>query len=212
VSKHIRRRSRASGLSLIKPQIFVLDQTGASVTPGERLTSSLWIARPKTTAVATFPILRDRLAPAAVTPLDEMNGRNRTARIQSFVASVFLAFAIVGMGLAMLGVYSVMAYSVSQRRREFGVRIAFGATGPSLARMVLLHVNIPILAGLALGLIVARMGETQLGNYVGAFANIAQIVVYLAAPMAMFAAAMAAGLSSALNASRTNAVEAIRGN
>jgi putative ABC transport system permease protein len=213
VSPHILRTANASSImALIEPQIFVLDQTGVSVTPGSRLYRALWIARPKATAQATFPILRDRLAPAAVAPLDEMNNRNQVTRIQSFVASVFLGFAIVGMGLAMLGVYSVMAYSVSQRRREFGVRMAFGATGPSLARMVLLNVNIPILAGLALGLVAARTGEGQLGNYVGAFENVAQVVVYLAAPLAMFAAAMAAGLSSALSASRTNPVEAIRGN
>jgi ABC-type antimicrobial peptide transport system permease subunit len=53
--------------------------------------------------------------------------------------------------LAILGVYGVLAYSVSLRTAEFGIRIAVGSTRVSLIRLVLLEVSKPVAAGLVLG-------------------------------------------------------------
>ncbi|HJU41232.1 MAG TPA: FtsX-like permease family protein, partial [Vicinamibacterales bacterium] len=61
------------------------------------------------------------------------------------------AFAIIGLLLASMGVYGVLAYYVSQRTREIGVRAALGATRPQIAAMVVRQSMVPIVAGVALG-------------------------------------------------------------
>jgi hypothetical protein len=54
-----------------------------------------------------------------------------------FIAQVFLLFATFALANAILGLYSVVRYSVEQRRREFGIRAALGATSSQLLRAVL---------------------------------------------------------------------------
>jgi predicted permease len=66
-------------------------------------------------------------------------------------AIVLTAFGGAALTLAILGVYGVLAYSVSLRTAEFGLRIAVGSTRGSLIRLVLLEVSKPVAAGLALG-------------------------------------------------------------
>jgi predicted permease len=60
-------------------------------------------------------------------------------------------FSIIGLLLASIGVYGVLAYYVSQRRREIGVRAALGATRAQLASMVIRQSVLPIAAGLIAG-------------------------------------------------------------
>ena len=60
-------------------------------------------------------------------------------------------FAAIGLLLACVGVYGVLAYYVSQRRREIGLRAALGATRSQIARMVVRQSLVSILAGVALG-------------------------------------------------------------
>jgi putative ABC transport system permease protein len=60
-------------------------------------------------------------------------------------------FALIGLLLASLGVYGVLAYYVSQRTRELGVRAALGATRRQLAILVVRQSMLPIVAGVALG-------------------------------------------------------------
>jgi putative ABC transport system permease protein len=55
--------------------------------------------------------------------------------------------------LAVVGVYGVMSAAVAQERREIGVRLALGANGATIARMVLARGSRLLLAGTAIGLI-----------------------------------------------------------
>jgi putative ABC transport system permease protein len=60
-------------------------------------------------------------------------------------------FAMIGLLLASIGVYGVLAYYVSQRTREIGVRAALGASGRQIAAMVVRQSMLPIGAGVILG-------------------------------------------------------------
>jgi putative ABC transport system permease protein len=61
-------------------------------------------------------------------------------------------FAAVALVLATMGIYSVIAYSVEQRRREIGIRMALGASGREIVRLVLGQSVMLSAVGLAIGL------------------------------------------------------------
>jgi putative ABC transport system permease protein len=67
-------------------------------------------------------------------------------------AAVLTAFAASGLGLAALGVFGLMAYSVRQRRRELGVRLALGANPSTVTRLVVSRGMRYALVGSAIGL------------------------------------------------------------
>ena len=60
-------------------------------------------------------------------------------------------FAVIGLLLASIGVYGVLAYYVSQRTREIGVRAALGASRRQLASLVVRQSMLPIVAGVIIG-------------------------------------------------------------
>ena len=66
-------------------------------------------------------------------------------------AKVFTGFGALALLLAAVGLYSVIAYTVTQRRHELGIRIALGATRRGIVRLVVLHAVGLSLAGLAIG-------------------------------------------------------------
>jgi predicted permease len=74
-----------------------------------------------------------------------------------FQAMLFTGFGLAALLLAALGVYGVLAYTVSMRRREFGVRLALGSQRAALVRLVLLEASQPVGVGLAAGLMLALL-------------------------------------------------------
>jgi putative ABC transport system permease protein len=69
-----------------------------------------------------------------------------------FYGALFLIFAVIALLLASVGLYTVIAHSVSQRTQEIGVRMAIGATAGDIRRLVLRQGMLPLGAGLAIGL------------------------------------------------------------
>jgi putative ABC transport system permease protein len=72
-----------------------------------------------------------------------------------FRAWLLMAFAALALALAMIGVFGVLAYSTQQRVREFGVRLALGATGANVLALVLGSASRMVMAGTVIGLAVA---------------------------------------------------------
>jgi putative ABC transport system permease protein len=93
----------------------------------------------------------DRATPvAAVQTVEQtLDGHLEQLRLSMLLLGVFGAVAAL---LAGTGIYGVIAYSVAQRTREFGVRMALGATTLSVLTMVLRSATRIVVSGLALGL------------------------------------------------------------
>jgi hypothetical protein len=90
---------------------------------------------------------------AGVRPFDWVRQQEMASR--SFLAKVFVTLGAVALGLAVFGLYGVLAYAVTRRRREFAVRLALGAEPRQLLRMVLYDGLVMLLAGIGLGAFVA---------------------------------------------------------
>ena len=82
------------------------------------------------------------------------------------IARLLAVFAGVALILAAIGIYGVVAYSVSQRTREIGIRMALGATPGGIVRMVVMHGAMLAAAGIAVGvpaaLLLARAMDSML--------------------------------------------------
>jgi predicted permease len=83
-------------------------------------------------------------------PLAEILGRG-VAR-ERFALVVMATFATVAVALAAIGLYGVLAYSVRHRSQEFGIRMALGATGWDVRRLVLRQAALVVGSGIALGI------------------------------------------------------------
>ena len=124
-------------------------------------------------------------------------------------AVVFGGFAAVALLISVVGVAGVLAFSVSGRTREFGIRMALGAQPRNILTNVLTEglaiASIGVGAGLVLGFIFARI----IGKFVGEVHQPGTLS-FAASALLILAAAMIASAVPAARAARVNAVEALR--
>jgi putative ABC transport system permease protein len=83
------------------------------------------------------------------------------ARIGVTLLSVF---GLLALGLASIGLYGILAHGVSQRQREIGLRMALGASRPSVLRLILKHGLSLVLAGVLIGFAAALLAGRLLSR------------------------------------------------
>lgn len=125
------------------------------------------------------------------------------------MAALAAAFAAVATLLAALGLFSVLSYTVAQRRREIGVRIALGATAARITRLIFGEAARTALAGSVLGIAAAlalgRLAQTMLLGVSGADSRV------LAGAVALITLVVAAAAAiPARRAARVDPVTALR--
>lgn len=94
-----------------------------------------------------------------VRTLDE-SYRLRMVSILDVVTELVAAMAVMGLGLALVGLYGLVAYSASRRTREIGIRMAIGASRGSVLRMIVRQGLVLAVIGLSVG-VVAGVGVRQ---------------------------------------------------
>ena len=135
----------------------------------------------------------------------------RDASITSFnfLAKVFVAIGALGLALAALGLYGVLAYVVSRRMREFGVRIALGAEPKALFRRVMRDGLVMLRAGTGIGAFGA-LAAAYLFNAVLIGVYPTDAVSLVIAEAVLLAVGLAATIAPALRAVRANPLDIIR--
>jgi putative ABC transport system permease protein len=126
-----------------------------------------------------------------------------------FQVLLLVTFATMALGIAVLGVFGVLSYTVSQRTREMGIRIALGADPHDILAMVLKQAVWLISAGVLLGL----AGAYALAQYVGSLLFEVQPhdgMTYSVAVAALAATAIAASLAPARRGARVDPTVALR--
>jgi putative ABC transport system permease protein len=134
---------------------------------------------------------------------------DRTTAVQRVAVTMLGVFGALALVLAAIGLYGVMSYSVSQRSRELGLRMALGADASNLMRLVMSNGLSLTAGGVVLGLAVA-LGTTRLMGNLLYNVSPRDPLAFAAALAVMTVAALVACFLPAWRAMRTDPVRALR--
>jgi predicted permease len=166
---------------------------------------------PSDQLIAAVPQMMKRIDPTL--PVQDLKTMPQQLRENVFldrmISILSAAFALLATLLAAVGLYGVLAYSVSQRTREIGVRMALGADAGRVQRMVLRQVGAMVAVGATVGVLGAfGLGRAARSLLYGLEGH--DPVVFVTAVLLLAAVAFAAGWLPARRASRTPPMMALR--
>jgi hypothetical protein len=135
---------------------------------------------------------------------------DRSLSARRFTLQVLAGFGVIALLLAALGIYGVLAQSVAERTREIGIRMTLGATASSVRLAVVGRTLLLAAAGIGIGLVIALSASRLLdallyGVPAADPATLATMATIL------LGVAVLSGLLPALRASRTDALNVLRG-
>jgi ABC-type antimicrobial peptide transport system permease subunit len=153
-----------------------------------------------------------RTVDASLAPFDELTMRDRrryTTWPQRVFGQTFGGFGGVALLLAVIGVYGVMSYTVAQRRREIGVRLALGARPFDVLRAVVARAVIIAGAGVIVGT-AAAFGLVRILEGLLYGVSMTDPVAFVAVPALLLGAAALAAYVPARRAARVDPLQALR--
>lgn len=169
-----------------------------------------------TAILSTGPLLKPiRETLARLVPDRPLSATPAKVRVDQQLAGVrtnayqVLGFALVGLALALIGVYGVLAFSVGRRTQEIGIRGALGAGSGQIRRMVIRDTAILAGIGVGIGLPAATLAGKWLGSLLHG-TNPADPDVLAGTAVLMVAAALLAGYFPARRAARVDPLVALR--
>jgi len=162
------------------------------------------LAAPLRDAVSRFdpdvPITELRPMPTVI---------ERSVQARSFQASLLSAFAMVAVLLAVVGIYGVVSYSILQRRKEIGVRIALGADRQDISHLVFRNGLTPVIVGLPIGLLAAGLFARLMSSLLFQVRPL-DPVAFIVAPLVLVLAAAAPCWLTARQAARIDPMDCLR--
>jgi ABC-type antimicrobial peptide transport system permease subunit len=126
------------------------------------------------------------------------------------IAALFTVFGILALGLAVVGLYGVRAYSVARRTREIGIRMALGARSLEVLRMCMREGSITLFSGVGSGLVLS----VATGRIVSGFlyqVSPLDPIAFASAAILLALASLAATWLPARRAARVDPLTALRG-
>jgi predicted permease len=127
----------------------------------------------------------------------------------NMAATLSLAFALLGLLLAAVGLYSVMAYVVSQRTREVGIRMALGAKRADVLRMITTQGMKLALVGIAIGFVLS-LALARVLSSVLIGVSVYDVSIFVLVPLLLGVVAFIACLAPARRATKVNPTVALR--
>jgi putative ABC transport system permease protein len=135
--------------------------------------------------------------------------RTHSMARERFLATLLTAFAVVGVVLALVGVYGVMAQLALRRTREMGIRIALGAQAPQVRWIIVRHGMALLLAGVASGIGVAFAASGMLSRLLFRVAPF-DAATFSVVPVLILLTGLAASWLPASRATRADPAETLR--
>jgi ABC-type antimicrobial peptide transport system permease subunit len=127
---------------------------------------------------------------------------------ERFVTALLLGFAVFALMLAVVGLYSVVSYSVSCRRREFGIRMALGCGRRRIVKAAVQPAALAIAAGLVAGLPLSVGLNKVVARW--SIGNLNDPIVLVAVGLALFVVTMVAAAIPASRAASIQPSDALR--
>jgi hypothetical protein len=151
------------------------------------------------------------LDPAVLTRLSRLEDNLAESQLASKVtAGLGFVLGVTGLLLASLGIYGVASFSVNQRTKEIGLRMALGADGPAVRRMILWQSMRPVIIGLLFGAALSAGVSTIFTSLLFGVSPV-DPVVFIGISAFLAAVAFLASGIPAQRAIRLNPMSALRG-
>jgi putative ABC transport system permease protein len=146
----------------------------------------------------------------AVSSIKTLDGVIATATAPArFRTTLVASFALIGLAIASIGLYGIIAYSVSQRTAEIGVRVALGADSRDVMSLVLREGLAIAAAGAAIGLPMAYVTSRTFAALLFGVKP-TDPFTYVASALGLIAVAIAASYAPARRAARVDPIVALR--
>ena len=126
-----------------------------------------------------------------------------------FIKQLASAFSLLALLLAAIGLYGLMAYTVSRRTRDIGIRLALGAEQGNVLWLVLRETLVLVLTGIAIGIPFALAGTRLMRSMLFGLGFVDPIAILFAATLLTIVAAFA-GFLPAWRASQVDPIVALR--
>jgi putative ABC transport system permease protein len=174
----------------------------------------VFIARTSGDPAALVPAMRDRIrAVDEELPVYDVRTMNNviaeSVEQRKFTMLLISIFAVVALLLASVGLYAVMSNLVAQRTREIGIRVALGARGIDVLKLVVRQGALLTLTGVALGLACSfALTRTMRSLLFGVSAT--EPLVFIVIPLLLTGVALGACLVPARRATKVDPMEALR--
>ncbi|BDC52731.1 hypothetical protein F183_A50460 [Bryobacterales bacterium F-183] len=192
-----------------EPQLYV-----PAAQESEFHTRFRFVLRSATTPVGQLTQVREvlrKIDATAAMEVDTMYSSIGLAFLPSQVGGALMGgIGILGLVLAMIGLYGLMAFNVARRTREIGVRLAIGAGSGEILRMVLREAAMLLVVGGGIGLVLALVVTRPLTMFFVPGLSASDPLTYLAVAALLGLTGLAAALGPARRAVRVDPVQALR--
>jgi ABC-type antimicrobial peptide transport system permease subunit len=202
--------NQTPGPKMFVPQAQVPDLVNALNT---RISPMSWVVRTSVPPMSLNAAIQEQLRIALGLPVADVRSMeqivSRSTSRERFNTLLMTVFAVSALALAAIGIYGVMAYTVQQRTREIGVRLALGAEPRAVQRMVVLQgmrlALVGVLLGVGAAFALSRYMATMLFGV-----EARDPVVFIGVPILLALIALAAVWIPAARASKVDPLGALR--